>query len=88
MISAMFDMICAVPDKQNKLNPIVEQISNIKQQQDLVEGLFNLCDDDDLIEACCYQSKAFSAYYRYLLKQVRNDSASEKKVERIGGFVG
>lgn len=78
MISAMFDMICAVPEKNDGARPIVEQLSNLKQQQRLVDELFNFSDDEDLIEACCYQDKAFSAYYRYLLKQIRSEKSAEQ----------
>lgn len=88
MISAMFDMVTQSPERSVNINPIVEQIGILKQQQILVDDLFNLSDDEDIIEACCYQSKAFSAYYRYLLKQVRNNEDSGIKTERIGGFVG
>lgn len=69
MLAAMFDSICAAKaEKDGKRDVLREQINNVKMQIALVDDLFNLTDDEDLIEACIYQSKAFWCYYRYLLK--------------------
>ncbi len=94
MLSGMFDIICSVSETPNKTTQLAEQINNVKMQQSLIDDLFNLSDDEDLIEACCYQTKAFSAYYRYLLRQVREGAPEagftleKSKTERLGGFVG
>ncbi len=78
MLAGMFDSICAAKAEKDsgKRDVLREQIDNVKMQISLVEDLFNLTDDEDLIDACIYQSKAFWCYYRYLLKLAKEQTGS------------
>ncbi len=92
MLAAMFDSICAAKaDKDGgKRDVLREQIDSVRMQISLVEDLFNLTDDEDLIEACIYQSKAFWCYYRYLLKLAKAQSGttySEVELQAEGQVV-
>lgn len=78
MLAAMFDDIGGIASVKEgqKHDPLVAQINNVKNQLSLVEELFNNSEDEDLIEACIYQSKAFNCYYRYLLKLAKEENCS------------
>ena len=71
MLAGMFDSICAAKAEKDsgKRDVLREQIDNVKMQ-------ISLTDDEDLIDACIYQSKAFWCYYRYLLKLAKEQTGS------------
>lgn len=95
MLAAMFDNVCGGDHSgsNKKPNELVEQINNVKNQLSLVEELFNNSEDEDLIEACIYQSKAFDCYYRYLLKLAKEEKCSTVpqmeplKMVRVAGLL-
>lgn len=78
MLSAMFSNVYELASAKDgqKEDSLITQINIVKGQQHLVEELFNNSNDEDLTEACIYQSKAFGCYYRYLLKLAREQNCS------------
>ncbi len=76
MVTGFFDknFIPQAVSETSDSDKIINQIENVKNQIKMVEELFDLCEDEALIETCCYQLKAFSCYYNYLLEQARRSN--------------
>ena len=65
--------------QQNRLQDELSQVNQRLQEQ---EHLFDLVDDDDLIEAIIYEQKALRSRYAYLIKQAKEQSLHLEFIER------
>ena len=61
---------------------LLQQIDSTRQKMKLAENLFDLSNDDALTDACIYQMKALSSYYRYLMAEVRRCGSSRQPAEK------
>jgi parvulin-like peptidyl-prolyl isomerase len=65
--------------QQSQLQDELIQINERLQQQD---ELFDLVDDEDLIEAIIYEQKALRSRFSYLIKKAREESVNMSFIER------
>jgi len=65
--------------QHNKLQDELTEISQQLQEQD---KLFDLVDDEDLIEAIIYEQKSLRSRYTYLIKQAKEQSLHLSFLER------
>ncbi|HIY07811.1 MAG TPA: YaaL family protein [Firmicutes bacterium] len=77
MLAAFFDTAAIPTEGETRRRQLTDQLENVKRQMALVDELFNLAWDDDLIEACIYQTKAFHAYFHYLYKELRREGEED-----------
>ena len=70
MLAALVDTAALPSEGETRRRQLTDQLENVKRQMALVDELFNLSWDDDLTEACIYQTKAFHAYFRYLHREL------------------
>ena len=52
-------------------NRLKDELAEIARQLQEQEHLFDLVDDDDLIDAIIYEQKALYARYTYLIKKAK-----------------
>ena len=64
--------------KKKKLTPFEEKVNGLKEElkecQQMMKScktMFELADNDDLIEARIYQMKSLAKHYDYLMGQIR-----------------
>ena len=72
MLAAFFDTAAIPTEGETRRRQLTDQLENVKRQMALVDELFNLAWDDDLIEACIYERAALLCRYRYLLARARD----------------
>lgn len=65
-----------------KGNPIQDELVEINQRMKEQEHLFDLVEDEDLIEAIIYEQKALYSRYTYLIKKAKEDSLHIGFIER------
>ena len=53
---------------------VLVEIAAIRRKIELLEDSLELQVDEDLIEACIYESRALRARYRYLLRMAREQN--------------
>ncbi|MCL2036239.1 MAG: DUF2508 family protein [Oscillospiraceae bacterium] len=63
----------------NQLQDELIQITELLQKQ---EQLFDLVEDDDLIEAIIYEQKALYSRFSYLIKKAREESLNMSFIDR------
>jgi hypothetical protein len=66
--------------QRNELQDELVRLNELLQQQD---ELFDLAEDDDLIEAIIYEQKALKLRYDYLIKKARKESMNMSFIERL-----
>ena len=60
--------------KKQEESPLAEAIREVSRLLSCNEAWFRLETDEDLIEACIYESRALRARYRYLLRMAREQN--------------
>lgn len=60
--------------KKQEESPLAEEIREVSRLLSCNEAWFRLETDEDLIEACIYESRALRARYRYLLRMAREQN--------------
>ena len=60
--------------KKQEESPLAEEIREVSRLLSCNEAWFRLETDEDLIEACIYESRALRARYRYLLRMSREQN--------------
>ena len=63
-------------------NQIQDELAELSQQIQEQEKLFDLVDDEDLIEAIIYEQKSLRSRYTYLIKQAKEQSLHLSFIER------
>jgi len=61
---------------------IQDELILINERMQRQEQLFDLVDDDDLIEAIIYEQKALTSRYSYLIKRAKEESLHLTFIER------
>ena len=73
-----------------KENRIQDELIELNQRIQKQELLFNLVEDDDLIEAIIYELKSLYSRYTYLIKKAKEESLHmgfvERKISEKCGF--
>lgn len=62
---------------------ILSELKQLYLQMQKNEILFNMTDDDDLIEAAIYEKQALNARYTYLIKTAKEQGLKINFTERI-----
>ncbi|MCL1903203.1 MAG: DUF2508 family protein [Oscillospiraceae bacterium] len=63
-------------------NVIQDELNQLSQRMQNQELLFDLADDDDLIDAIIYEQKSLYSRYTYLIKKAKAESLHMDYVER------
>ena len=72
MILNMFSQM--FPQEKENEHPtpnLTELLVKTRDEIAMTEDMFNLTDDEDLMECTVYKLKSLQIYYQYLLKQIR-----------------
>ncbi|MCL2037277.1 MAG: YaaL family protein [Oscillospiraceae bacterium] len=63
--------------QQNQIrDELKDEINKLNQRIQEKEQLFDLVEDDDLIEAIIYEQKALHSRYTYLIKKAKKERGS------------
>ena len=54
---------------------MIDQLHQVEKQLEQVESIYNLAQEDHLIEYCILERKALVARYSHLLRQIRLEQA-------------
>ncbi len=97
MIAPLIESVAALfkPKQTPRVHSetLLRQIEYIKEQKQQNDILFDMADDEDLIEACIYEGKALEAYTQYLHKLAKREEGRHPpqvvwEEEKEGGLVG
>jgi hypothetical protein len=63
-------------------NELQDELIQINEKLNRQNKLFDLAEDDDLIEAIIYEQKALQLRYDYLIKKARRESLNMSFIDR------
>lgn len=69
--------------KKTEQNNILAELEQLYERIQKNELLFNMADDDNLIEAAIYENQALNARFTYLIKTAKEQGVKINFTERI-----
>lgn len=68
---------------EKERNEILSELDRLSDMIEKNEALFNLADDDNMLEAMIYEQKALQSRYIYLLKTAKEKGVRIDYIERL-----
>ncbi len=67
-------------EETNYETKIRKELSEVKTLIDNAYSMFNICDDNDLVDSYIYEIQSLNKRYEYLLKKAKENATKEKEL--------